>query len=119
MPRSYDFINNSTFPQKSTKYRDIFPAITASYKHSLNAGYMTLKQRNYILGLFIRNASLHQAKHLKGLSEDPAALELSAFIGRRQIKTDETHSLSSYSHARGQKTWPKKVTPQKHPKFQC
>lgn len=62
---------------------------------------MTLIWRNYILGLFMRHAKLHQSKHLIGIFEDPTALELSAFIGRRQIKTDETHSFRSYSHVRG------------------
>lgn len=69
---------------------------------------MTLIRSSYILGLFMRNAKLRQSKHLKGIFGDPAALELSAFIGRRQIKTDETHSFSSHSHARGKKNMAKK-----------
>lgn len=56
----------------------------------------------------MRHAKLHQSKHLKGIFEDPTALELSFFIGRRQIKTDETHSFRSYSHVRGKTNMAKK-----------
>lgn len=54
---------------------------------------MTLIQRNYILGMFKRNLKLHESKHLKGVFGDPAALELFAFIGRKQIQAGETHSI--------------------------
>lgn len=54
---------------------------------------MALIQRNCILGLLTGNEKLHHSKLLKGVFGDPAALELFAFIGRRQIQTDETHSI--------------------------
>lgn len=71
-------------------------------------GYVTLIWRNYILGFFMRNAKLRQSKQLKRIFGDPAALGLSAFMGRKQMKTPETHSFGSYSHAQGKKNMAKK-----------
>lgn len=46
-------------------------------------------------------------KHLKRIFRDPATLELFAFRGTRQIKSDDTHSFTSYYMLKGRKTWPR------------
>lgn len=83
----------------------------------MSSGYTILIQRNYIIGLFMRNAKFHQSKHLKAILEDPPALEMSDFTGRKQMKTYGSHSFSSYLHAEGKKNTAKKSQSSEAPKI--